>query len=410
MVYSKSKKKKTVKSTKIGVAAGQALKLKVTDPQVLELWVRAGGRCEVHGCNEYLLQDKLTTMMAKLADIAHIVARSIDGPRGNDLMPLKQRNNFKNLFLACTKHHRMIDNKALVGKYPKELLVQYKRTHEETIRFVTGLGDEHETVVIRLLGNIRGNTISISNEEIREAVLKSSNRYPRYLGGEHHIEIDLTTVPDGDVAQYWGEGVRRIKDVIDRRVTPAIEKNEIRHCSFFAFARIPFLAYLGHAIGDKTPLEIFQKHRRGSEGWVWATSGKEQKFAFRKEREGLDKARVAVMLSLSGQILVEHLPSLISTDFTIYSLVPEGCAPSRNLLSSKGSLEQFRHTYASLLREIEANYPLARVIHVFPAVPISAAIVLGRELLRNVSPSLIVYDKGIHEFEQAIKIDSDEKG
>lgn len=387
----------------------KALQLSSNDSVVLELWVRAGGRCEFHGCNDHLLQDKLTTNKAKLADIAHIVARSKDGPRGEDPMPLSQRNRIENLFLACTKHHRLIDNKAMVAKYSKEILIQYKQTHEERIRYVTGLGDENETTIVRLIGNVRGNTVSVSNEEIREAVLKSSKRYPRYLGGEHHIEIDLTTLTENDVGQYWSEGIERIKDVIDRRLTPAIQKGEIRHLSVFAFARIPFLTYFGYAIGDKTPLEIFQKHRGGNEGWVWPIGQTGQRFAFRRERDGLDKSCVAVMLSLSGTVLAEQLPALISSDFTVYFFGPEGSKPSRTLLSSKGALDQFRQVYARLLREIEATYPSARAIHIFPAVPIPAALILGRELMTDVSPSLLIYDIGPTGFEQAIKIDSGKK-
>lgn len=158
-----------------------APKLRSTDPVILELWVYAGGRCEFQGCPEYLLRDKLTTNTAKLADIAHIVARTIDGPRGDDPLPLSQRNKIDNLFLACTKHHRLIDKKSMVAKYPKDVLIQYKQSHEERIRFVTGLGDERETMVLRMMGNIRGNTVSISKEDIRKAVLGSSQRYPRYL-------------------------------------------------------------------------------------------------------------------------------------------------------------------------------------------------------------------------------------
>jgi hypothetical protein len=65
--------------------------------------------------------------------------------------------------------------------------------------------------------------------------------------------------------------------------------------------------------------------------------------------------------------------------------------------------------YASLLREIEATYPLAQSIHIFPAIPISAALHLGRELLRDVSPSLLIYDSGPSGFERAITIDSHKK-
>lgn len=107
-----------------------APKIGATDPIVLELWTRAGGRCEFHGCNEYLLEDELTTNQAKLADIAHIAARSISGPRGDDAMPLSERNKIENLMLACTKHHRMIDNKKLVSQFPKT----YSRNTNRTMK------------------------------------------------------------------------------------------------------------------------------------------------------------------------------------------------------------------------------------------------------------------------------------
>ena len=387
----------------------QAPRLSSDDPVILELWARAGGRCELYGCNDFLLQDELTTNRAKLADIAHIVARSKDGPRGDDPMLLSQRNKIENLFLACTKHHRLIDNKAMVARYPKEILIQYKQTHEERIRFVTGLGDENETVIVRMIGNIRGSTVSISNEEIRQGVLKSSNRYPRYLGGENHIEIDLRTITENDLHQYWNRGIETIKDVIDRRITPAIQKGEIQHLSLFAFARIPFLIYLGYAIGDKLTFETFQKHRTGGESWVWPANQTAQRFVFRREVNGSDKSRIAVMISLSGNVQIAQISSSISAAYTVYSLAPDGSKPSRSILSCKDSVDQFRLTYANLLREIEAAYPLAKEIHLFPAVPISAAIILGRDLLRNVSPSLIIYDKGRHGFEKAIRINANKE-
>ncbi len=381
--------------------------LKITDPQVLELWVKAGGRCELQGCNDYLLQDKLTTNKAKLGDVAHIVARSRGGPRGNDAMPIAERNKIENLFLACPKHHREIDTKALVAKYPKELLLHYKQAHEERVRFVTGLSDDHETTIIRLIGRIRNNSVSISNEEIRDAVLKSSLHYPRYIGSESHIEIDLTSVSERDLSKYWADGCDRIKDVISRLLVPAIEKHEIKHLSVFAFARIPFLAYLGQAIGDKVPLEVFQKHRAGKEAWVWEQNGSAAQFNFNKERTGSDQSCVAVQLSLSGCVVADRLPESIDDRFSIYSILPQGISPSRDVFLSKNTLENFRAVYASLLREIESKHPLAREIHLFPAVPISAAILLGREMLSGVTPTIVIYDVNKRVFERALLLSQD---
>lgn len=98
----------------------EAPKLNSTDPVILELWARAGGWCEFHGCNTYLPQDKLTTNEAKLVDIGYIVARSKDEPRGNDPLPLKERNHINNLMLLFTNHHRLIDRIKL-----EERLLEY---------------------------------------------------------------------------------------------------------------------------------------------------------------------------------------------------------------------------------------------------------------------------------------------
>jgi hypothetical protein len=304
----------------------------------------------------------------------------------------------------------MIDNEKLVANFPKEVLQAYKTTHEERIRYITGLADNNETVVVRVISKVRGKTASISNEEIRSAVLASANRYPRYLGGEHHVEIDLTMIAERISEQYWKEGQARIKDIVDRRLTPAIEKKEVRHLSVFAFARIPFLAYLGRVIGEAVPLDIYQKQKTGDEGWAWIKDGEIQKFLLRKDREGTDRSKIAIVLSISGHVPIEHLPDRITDSFSIYSIAPQATQPSRNLLRTKGSFEEFKTTYERLLREVEANHPQAELVHVFPAVPIPVAIVIGRFMLPSVSPSLLVYEKGQRKFEPTILLESTPKG
>ena len=49
----------------------------------LRLWVASAGRCEFKGCNEYVWRNGLTLSEGNFADVAHIIASSEDGPRGN---------------------------------------------------------------------------------------------------------------------------------------------------------------------------------------------------------------------------------------------------------------------------------------------------------------------------------------
>ena len=52
-------------------SSSEAPPLKISDPEVTKLWIRAGGRCEFDGCNEYLLEDEFTGIPVRIADIAH---------------------------------------------------------------------------------------------------------------------------------------------------------------------------------------------------------------------------------------------------------------------------------------------------------------------------------------------------
>ena len=68
----------------------------------------------------------------------------------------------------------------------------------------------------------------------------------------------------------------------------------------------------------------------------------------------------------------------------------------------------FRETYADLLRRIERDHPSANEVHIFPAVPISVSLTLGRELLRNVSPKLVIYDKVTARYDRVVEVDPNE--
>ena len=61
----------------------------------LLLVVRAGGRCEFDGHNEYLLHHPLTLTPGNFAQMAHIVAFKEDGPRGKSPLRPTYINDFQ---------------------------------------------------------------------------------------------------------------------------------------------------------------------------------------------------------------------------------------------------------------------------------------------------------------------------
>lgn len=97
------------------------------------LWGRSGNKCAIPDCRHDLIADETETDdEAIIGDEAHIVARSLDGPRGvSDLTP-EQRDQYDNLILLCRKHHKVIDDQP--NFYTVQKLKEIKAQHEEWIK------------------------------------------------------------------------------------------------------------------------------------------------------------------------------------------------------------------------------------------------------------------------------------
>ena len=113
----------------------------------IQLWVRAGGRCEYEGCNNVLWRDDLTMKNMNKAYIAHIIADNPKGPRGHPTLSEKLKNNLSNLMLVCDAHHRLIDIEEL-DEHPVSRLRKMKQDHEKRIERVTGIKPEKKSEII----------------------------------------------------------------------------------------------------------------------------------------------------------------------------------------------------------------------------------------------------------------------
>jgi len=91
------------------------------------LWVKAGGMCSFKNCREELLIDNI-----KIGHIAHIVAKSPRGPRGESAYEKDSIDHYDNLILLCPTHHQMVDSKA--EDWPSETLQDMKIKHEGWVR------------------------------------------------------------------------------------------------------------------------------------------------------------------------------------------------------------------------------------------------------------------------------------
>jgi hypothetical protein len=68
------------------------------------LWSKAAGRCSI--CRTPLTYNSdHGSNVSHVGEQAHIVAESDNGPRGNSILSLEERNSYPNLILLCPTHH-----------------------------------------------------------------------------------------------------------------------------------------------------------------------------------------------------------------------------------------------------------------------------------------------------------------
>ncbi len=118
----------------------------ISTKDIKKLWGMAAGRCSKPACGtdciRFLAQEDPTV----IGEMAHIIAKKPDGPRGK---PLGGEDTYENLILLCPTHHTEID-KAPEGTFPEEELYRWKKDHEKKITdsFKSPLFRSRETMAI----------------------------------------------------------------------------------------------------------------------------------------------------------------------------------------------------------------------------------------------------------------------
>ncbi len=395
--------KKDKKETEEELIAYAAKRTQIKEPEKVKLWVRSGGRCAV--CNKYLLDEIYGT---NIGEMAHIVGWSTapNSPRGKNDLSMEGRNFAENLILLCGDHHPIIDDKPQWAEFSVEVLMEMKKAHEERIHHQTSLTPNSESLILRMFGGIRGLVVELSQMHARKVILHSEKKFPRFLSAfdKQSIEIDLHSLsdPEDEWDTYWSMG----KKIIDKqlvKVREGIESGEIKHISLFALSRIPLMVYLGYQLGDKVPTSLYQKHRGDEETWLWSEKHAVERFKIVKVK-ACENHKVALLLSLSGTTNQQALPAEIAADHNIYEITPESSIPNPGIFRNKQSLQNFEECYRQFLSQTERDHRACGEIHVFGAIPVTAALVTGRAIMRSAQPPLVIHDLSKNGYLPAIII------
>lgn len=359
----------------------------------IAVWAAAAGRCTF--CNRLVTENEDLGLVVPIGELAHNVGWGQGSPRGNSVMTAAERSNPDNLVLLCRNCHKPVDAKGIIGYYTVEALQRLKREHEARIRLLTEIGADRKALIVRLVGPIRGVSPELTYDTVLAATT-AAGIFPDILPNTYRnaIEIDLREYGEG-TRETYSACVAKINDVV-ARINEGIKRDQIFRLAVFAFARIPLLVHLGAQLDDKVQIRIFQRHRVDNQNaWSWPVDPPPPPaFAFEKLQAGGDPNRVALIQNISGTIQVRELPQAIQETYTIYGLAPVSPVMSGpSVISSPAALASFEYTVRGFLAHVEKEHGKIPEITIFPAIPISCAVALGRTLMPHVSPTLQLLDR-----------------
>ena len=110
-----------------------------------------------------------------------------------------------------------------------------------------------------------------------------------------------------------------------------------------------------------------------------------------------------LILNVSGSIQINEIPSDLR-ELPIFRLHPHDVTPAPDIIATRESLFSFREVVRSVLSTIEATYKDVRRLHVLGALPLSAAVALGRVHDPIVHPRLLIYDCAHPGYRPALEI------
>ena len=164
------------------------------------------------------------------------------------------------------------------------------------------------------------------------------------------------------------------------------------------------LIKLGVLLTDKIEVETYQLHRE-PKGWFWQDCTDDFEYIINRP-QNMD-GKPALVLSLSDNVSHERITRVIGPDTSIWEVTIK--QPHNDFMKSKQQLSLFRKCIRKLIVEIKNAHGDATPLQIFPVMPVSCAVELGRARMPKVDMPWLIYDHNIktQQFVMAIELRGD---
>ncbi len=179
--------------------------MSITDRVKRLLWSGSGGYCQNPNCRNFFFTFFESGEITSIEELAHVIAQSNGGPRGQNQLPLAQRDEYENIILLCPNCHSLVDKNP--NQFPEGLLLDWKLKHERIIK---------EAFVVPTYTDRRSLSI-----KIHKLLRKNRQIYLTYGPNSGHIDNPLT-----DAASVWNRYIH--SDILpnNRKIVNLLSVNE----------------------------------------------------------------------------------------------------------------------------------------------------------------------------------------
>lgn len=345
-------------------------------------------RCMFEGCAVRLDNNELTGDESYFGYLAHIVASSENGPRGEVGISNKLSNVASNVMLLCDKCHRLID-KVACADYPRTKLDAMRSRFIKDKNMLLDLLAFSPVSAYSLVWPINRHCVSPPTAREISSCLATSNL--RIKGG-------LQIIEDSNNSNF-----NDLKDDAFWRAAPGIVTNaygQIRQTAqqseqsygLFVMGPMPLLVGLGSLIGNKSNAIPELKSRELGE-WGWPLKAPVGNTVHISEHpkvpKDLDSVIVRLELTASPQVFQEKSKEIHNSESTLDIIL----APEKQSTSCIGHPQdglEFQNLVNQLLHKINVDYRVAK-IHLFVCASNACCIYFGRAI-EQYHPEVLVYD------------------
>lgn len=383
-----------------------------------KVFIAAAWRCQFDGCGEDLSSHFATNEHANYSYLAHIIASSVDGPRGDAVWSPLLADDAENIMLLCDKCHRLIDRVAPTFYTTEKLRAMRARNVADVKRLLAGL-QYPPAEPIMLIGNISGQPHYYSKRNVEDAMLNAGLRpsrdVPEYFCFNNYI------LHNPHSAAYWGclfeslyTDIPRLKALLNG----SARGHARPHLAVFPVHSTSVLMLGGRLIGDTAGVSVFQFHRdkvAGSQGgqWAWPSdvaAPSPDKYHLETVKDFSGENEACLLVSLTFDIAHERLTKQCFENghLQLPTLKLSADRFGADVIGHPKDLELFGAKLDEAIRTLQDKWKAQR-IHLYVGAPASACFRVGQKMQARNQATYVCYetDRGFGSaFKQTLEISS----